>query len=54
LNDVFNDLNYAGIKGVEIMELLLRHDDAVERLNDLIHKYNLPVVGDFLFWRYVG
>jgi len=49
LNDVFNDLKYAGIKGVEIMEVLLRHDDAVERLNDLIHKYNLPVVGTSYF-----
>ena len=45
LNDVFSDLKYAGIEGVEIMEVLLRHDDAVERLNDLIHRYNLPVVG---------
>src|SRR5205085_2157494 len=36
---------YAGIEGVEIMEVLLRHDDAVTRFNDLINKYNLPVVG---------
>jgi sugar phosphate isomerase/epimerase len=45
LNDVFSDLKYAGIEGVEIMEILLRHNDAVERFNDLIHKYDLPVVG---------
>lgn len=45
LNDVFNDLKYAGVEGVEIMEVLLRHDDAVTRFGDLINKYNLPVVG---------
>ncbi|WP_273565516.1 sugar phosphate isomerase/epimerase family protein [Maribacter halichondriae] len=45
LNTVFSDLSYAGIKGVEIMEGQLRHDDSVERLNGLIKKYNLPVSG---------
>jgi sugar phosphate isomerase/epimerase len=45
LNDVFSDLKYAGLQGVEIMEILLRHDDAVSRFNDLIHKHNLPVTG---------
>src|SRR5213592_2475674 len=45
LDDVFSDLKYAGLEGVEIMEVLLRHDDAVTRFNDLIHKYNLPVTG---------
>src|SRR3954467_9715653 len=45
LDDVFGDLKYAGLEGVEIMEVLLRHDDAVTRFNDLIHKYNLPVTG---------
>jgi sugar phosphate isomerase/epimerase len=45
LDDVFSDLKYAGLQGVEIMEVLLRHDDAVSRFNDLIHKHNLPVSG---------
>lgn len=45
LVDVFSDLIYAGLAGVEVMEILLRHDDAVTRFNDLIHKYNLPVRG---------
>lgn len=45
LNDVFSDLKYAGLEGVELMEVLLRHDDAITRLNDLIHKYELPVTG---------
>lgn len=45
LDDVFSDLKYAGIEGVELMEVLLRHDDAVSRLNDLKGKYSLPVIG---------
>lgn len=45
LNDVFSDLKYAGIEGVELMEILLRHDDAVARFSELIHKHNLPVIG---------
>jgi len=45
LDTVFNDLKYAGLAGVEVMEILLRHDDAVAKFNDLIHKYNLPVIG---------
>lgn len=45
LDTVFSDLKYAGVAGVEVMEILLRHDGAVTRFNDLIHKYNLPVVG---------
>lgn len=45
LNDVFSDLKYAGFPGVELMEIILRHDDAVTRLTDLIHTYSLPVTG---------
>jgi len=45
LDNVFSDLKYAGIEGVEIMEVLLRHNDAVQRLNELIQKYQLPVIG---------
>jgi sugar phosphate isomerase/epimerase len=45
LDDVFSDLRYAGFNKVELMEVLLKHDDSVERLNALIHKYNLPVTG---------
>ena len=40
LDDVFSDLKYAGLAGVEIMEVLLRHDNAVERFNELIHNYD--------------
>ncbi|MES1218494.1 MAG: TIM barrel protein [Bacteroidota bacterium] len=45
LNDVFSDLKYAGFDGVELMEILLRQDGAVQRFHDLIGKYSLPVVG---------
>jgi sugar phosphate isomerase/epimerase len=45
LDDVFSDLKYAGLEGVELMEVLLRHNDAVTRLNDLIQKHQLPVTG---------
>src|SRR4030095_503702 len=39
LDEVFSDLKYAGFDGVEIMEILLRHNDAVSRFNELIHQY---------------
>ncbi|HVF81488.1 MAG TPA: sugar phosphate isomerase/epimerase [Flavisolibacter sp.] len=45
IETVFADLSYAGMDGVELMESVLRHDDAVEKLNGLIKKYGLPVSG---------
>lgn len=45
LDEVFSDLKYAGLEGVELMEILLRHRDSVSRLTDLIQKHSLPVVG---------
>jgi hypothetical protein len=45
LEEVFADLKYAGIAGVELMEVELRHDDAVDRIQSLIRKYDLPVSG---------
>lgn len=45
LDEVFSDLHEAGFHGVEIMEPILRHDDAVKRLTGLSHKYALPVTG---------
>ncbi len=45
LDEVFSDLKYAGIDGVEVMEPVLKHEGAVERLNVLIKKYELPVSG---------
>ncbi len=45
LETVFSDLSYAGIDGVELMAVNLRHDNAVENINKLIKKYKLPVSG---------
>lgn len=45
LDEVFADLKYAGYSGVEIMEPILRHDDAVDRLLGLQHKYKLALAG---------
>lgn len=45
LEQVFSDFKYAGIEGVELMEVNLRHGDAVSRLKDLIDKYKIPVTG---------
>lgn len=45
LEQVFSDFRYAGIEGVELMEVNLRHDDFVQRAKDLVGKYNVPVTG---------
>jgi len=45
MDTVFSDLKYAGLQGVEVMEIHLRHDDAVSRFKELIQKYSLPVTG---------
>lgn len=45
LDQVFRDFRYAGLSGVEVMESILRHDDVVPRVGDLIQKYNMPVTG---------
>jgi sugar phosphate isomerase/epimerase len=45
LEKVFADLSYAGLDGVELMEVNLRHENAVEHLSGLAKKYKLPVTG---------
>lgn len=45
LDEAFSELKYAGLEGVELMEVLLRHNHAVPRLNELRQKYTLPVTG---------
>jgi len=45
LDTVFSDLKYAGYAKVEIMESILKHEGSVQRLNELIDKYNFPVGG---------
>ena len=45
LDTIFSDMKWAGLDGIEIMESLLHHDDAVQRFTDLIGKHNIPVIG---------
>jgi sugar phosphate isomerase/epimerase len=45
LEQVFADMSYAGLDGVELMHSALMHDDAVERLGGLSRQYKLPVIG---------
>jgi sugar phosphate isomerase/epimerase len=45
LEEVFSDLKYAGLQGVEVMEVHLRQDGAVDRFKSLIQKHSLPVTG---------
>lgn len=45
LEQVFADMSYAGLDGVELMHNALMHDDAVERIGGLSRKYKLPVIG---------
>lgn len=45
LEKAFSDLHQAGFDGVEVMDIVLRHDDAVEHLKRLVNQYQLPVSG---------
>lgn len=45
LDEVFSDLKYAGYDKIELMESVLKHDGAVERIKALTEKYHLPVTG---------
>jgi sugar phosphate isomerase/epimerase len=45
LEEIFSDFRYAGMEGLELMEINLRRADAVSRLNDLSGKYRVPVTG---------
>ncbi|NKI30589.1 sugar phosphate isomerase/epimerase family protein [Croceivirga thetidis] len=45
LEQVFSDMSYAGLYGVELMEILLREKDAVPRISEYSKKYNLKVSG---------
>ena len=45
LDEVFSDLKYAGYNKIELMEPVLKHDGAVERINELVQKHHLSVTG---------
>lgn len=45
LEEIFSDMSYAGLGGIELMHTALRADDAVEKIGGLSQKYSLPVIG---------
>ncbi len=45
LDEVFQDFQYAGIEGLEMMEVNLRREEAVDRIGALSEQYDIPVTG---------
>jgi sugar phosphate isomerase/epimerase len=45
LEQVFADMSYAGLDGVELMHSALMREDAVERIGGLSRQHKLPVIG---------
>ncbi len=45
LDQIFADMSYAGLDGIELMHTAMRYPDAVERISALSKEHNLPVIG---------
>lgn len=45
LDTIFSDFRYAGIRGVELMDVLLKHKDAQRNFERLREKYDVQVTG---------
>lgn len=45
LPQIFADMRYAGLDGIELMHTALRPDDAVSRIEQLSQQHQLPVIG---------
>ena len=45
LPQIFADMQYAGMAGIELMHTALRPKDAVDRIGELSEKHRLPVLG---------
>lgn len=45
LNQIFADMSYAGMDGVELMHHPLRSAESTRRIGKLKEKYDLPVIG---------
>ncbi|HIE28309.1 TPA: sugar phosphate isomerase/epimerase [Candidatus Poribacteria bacterium] len=45
IEQIFSDMSYAGLDGIELMHMVFRHDGAVEKISELSQKYSLPVIG---------
>jgi sugar phosphate isomerase/epimerase len=45
LDQIFADMSYAGLDGIELMHTALRYPDSFERIAALSKEHNLPVIG---------
>lgn len=45
LDQIFSDMRYAGMDGIELMHTALRPADAVERISHLSQRHQLPIIG---------
>src|SRR5664279_1519530 len=45
IEQAFADFQFAGLNGMELMEINLRHEDAVAHLGSLSEKYQVPITG---------
>ncbi len=45
LSQIFSDMSYAGMDGVELMDSVLKPDDSVGKVKELSDRYQLPVIG---------
>jgi sugar phosphate isomerase/epimerase len=45
LDQIFSDMKYAGLDGVELMEAPLRKPETVKTIGELIDRYRLPLIG---------
>ncbi len=45
LDQIFADMSYAGLDGIELMHTALQPPDAFERIRELSKKHALPVIG---------
>ncbi|MEK7409431.1 MAG: sugar phosphate isomerase/epimerase [Acidobacteriota bacterium] len=45
LDQIFEDMSYAGVDAIELMHTALRPDGAVERILGLSRRHSLPVIG---------
>jgi sugar phosphate isomerase/epimerase len=45
LPQIFSDMKYAGLDGIELMDQALLPDDATDRIGELSRRHQLPVIG---------
>ena len=45
LDEIFADMSYAGLDGIELMHTVFHRDGAVQRIGELSEKHSLPVIG---------